>query len=219
MEPIAKIKALQEMAGIEADGVASSTTWLHIYYLLFNSVPYDLNVDSLIKAIQQKIHVRADGYPWVKTWDALYDLLIEGEFELEDSDIVMDPINEQMLTKLTAEVIPFAKELIRLSAKKGIHVRLLDKFTDSNFGLSFYVGIYEKNEDNELVYVDKSIHYNKVARLGEFIGLTYNYNEKIFNSLPRFEVVPAWAVRMSEGEMVQELNRRKLQNLKLLSIF
>jgi len=218
MEYTDKIKALQQKAGIEADGVASSKTWLHIYYLLFSSVPYDINVDSIIKVIQQKINVRADGYPWTKTWDVLYELLIV-ESCADDFANFSDPENEKILSMMSPEARPFAKELIYLSARKGIHIRIIDKSIDSNFGLSFYVGIFEMNKKGELVYVDKSPNYAQVAKLGEFIGLTYDQNSRVFNNFPKFEIVPAWSIRMNEEEVKEELSRRKMQNLKLLAIF
>ncbi|WP_316783484.1 hypothetical protein [Pedobacter frigiditerrae] len=211
-----KIKALQKKAGIEIDGVASSKTWLHIYYLLFSSIPYDINVESIIKAIQQKVNVRADGYPWAKTWDALYSLLID---EAEEINVLSDPENEKMLSKMTPEVMPFAKELIYLAARKGIHIRIIDKSIESNFGLSFYVGIFEKNKKGEFAYVDKSPNYAKVAKLGEFIGLTYDNESRVFNSFPKFEIVPAWALKMNDEEVKRELGRRKTENLRLLAIF
>lgn len=218
MELSDKIRALQQKAGVEADGLASSKTWLHIYYLLFSSIPYDINTDSIIKAIQQKINVRADGYPWTKTWDVLYDILID-EVEIDNLVIFIDPENEKMLSAMAPEVVPFAKELIYLSAKKGIHIRIIDKSIDSNFGLSFYVGIFEKDKNGELTYIDNSPNYTKVAKLGESIGLTYDYNSRVFNSFPKFKIIPAWALKMNEEEVTEELNRRKTGNLKLLAIF
>ena len=225
-----KIKALQSKAGIEADGVASAKTWLHVYYLLFNSVPYDLNTELLIKAIQNKIHVRTDGYPWDKTWDTLYDLLVDNKVENEIVESELDPQNAEMLAKMPEEVIPFAKELISMAARKGICIRLMDKSKkqktpkkklayQAKFGLSFYVGVFEKNKKGVFVHVEKSPDYAKIGKLGEFIGLTYDHNTKYFNSPPKFEIVPAWAVKMSETEMVQELHRRKTENIKLLAIF
>jgi hypothetical protein len=107
-----KIKALQEKAGIEVDGIASSKTWLNIYYLLFNSLPYNINVNAIIKAIQEKIEVRADGYPWAKTWDALYQLLITDEqSEVKDDILSINQHNEIALNNMTKEVVPFAKRI------------------------------------------------------------------------------------------------------------
>lgn len=224
-----KIKALQEKAGIEKDGVASSKTWLHVYYLLFNSVPYDLNTEILIKNIQHKLNLRFDAYVWDKTWDALYDLLIGEDAETEITPIEIEESNSVMLQTMPKEVVLFAKELIYLAAKNGIIICLMDKpkkqkafknkkVACSNFGLSFYVGVFEKNNKGKLVHVEDSPSYAKVAKLGASIGLTYNHESKYFKSSQMFDVVPAWAVRLNETEMVQELSRRKMENINLLAI-
>ena len=224
-----KIKALQEKAGIETDGVASSKTWLHVYYLLFNSVPYDLNTEILIKNIQHKLNVRHDAYVWDKTWDALYDLLIEQDVETEITPAEVEQSNMVMLNTMSKEVVLFAKELIYLAAKNGICIRLMDKpkkqkqfknkkIANSNFGLSFYVGVFEKNTKGKLVHVENSPSYAKVAKLGASIGLTYNHESKYFKSSQKFDIVPAWAVRLNDTEMVQELSRRKMENINLLAI-
>lgn len=222
-----KIKALQLKAGIEADGVASSKTWLNIYYLLFNCLPYDINMNSLIKAIQQKIDVRADGYPWAKTWDTLYDLLIDNEVPVDREALSIEAYNDSILQTLSKEVLPFAKELINLATAKGIAVRLMNcicedtkpkKAVDHNFGLTFGVGIFEKNESGELVFKDSSPLYVLLAQLGESIGLTWAGDKKTFTSQPHFHLRPAWAATMKESEMLQELNRRKAANINLLAI-
>lgn len=224
-----KIKALQEKAGIEADGVASSKTWLYVYYLLFNSVPYDLNTEILIKNIQHRLNIRYDAHVWNKTWDALYDLLIEKDLDQETMPFEVEQSNTLMLNTMSKEVVLFAKELIKLAAKNGICIRLMDKpkkkisnknkkIACSNFGLSFYVGVFEKNNKGKLVHVENSASYAKVVKLGASIGLTYNHESKYFNSSQKFDIVPAWAVRLSETEMVQELSRRKMENINLLAI-
>lgn len=226
MEFTDKIKALQYKAGIEADGVASSKTWLNIYYLLFNSLPYDLNVSSLIKAIQEKIDVRADGHPWPKTWDALYNLLIEEETVEIDQNLSDHEYNETILQGMTKEMVPFAKELIHIAAANQINIRLVNTVCDDNFqpsvngsdfGLTFGVGIFERNKNGELICIEDQLRYAEVAKLGESIGLTWAGNKKTFTSLPYFELRPAWAVKMKESEMIEELSRRKGANMSLLA--
>ncbi len=227
MDSTDKIKALQLKAGIEADGVASSKTWLNIYYLLFNCLPYDININSLIKAIQQKIDVRADGYPWAKTWDVLYDLLIEDEPSVDEEALSIEAYNTSILQTLSKEVLPFAHELINLATAKGLSIRLMNcicedtkqkKAAENNFGLTFGVGIFEKDENGELIYQDNSPLYVLLAQLGESIGLTWAGDRKTFTSQPHFHLRPAWAATMKESEMLQELSRRKAANINLLAI-
>jgi len=221
-----KIKALQEKAGIEADGVASSKTWLNIYYLLFNSLPYNINVSAIIKAIQEKIEVRADGYPWTRTWDALYQLLIVDEQnEVVDDLVSIEQHNENVLNTMTKEVVPFAKELIQLATAQGIYVRLISNGAskrkptkgNENFGLTFGVAIVERNATGELVDKDQSPLYEEVAKLGESIGLTWTRDLKTFTSQQHFQLRPAWAVAMKESDMLKELERRKQHNLNFLA--
>ncbi|TKC08375.1 M15 family metallopeptidase [Pedobacter polaris] len=233
MEHIDKIKALQAKAGIEADGIVSSKTWLNIHYLLFGSLPYDINIDSIIKSIQKKIKVRIDGYPWHKTWDILYDLLIV-KAEKSDVNKSIDLHNEEMLDNLPEEVVPFAKELITLAADHGITIRITNNtknkfvpkdsnFTGNegnysiyNFGLAFDVKILEKSVADEPE--SDSPHYEKIAKLGESIGLTWTGNKKAYTTATDFVLRPAWAVRMKEVDMVKELCRRKKENINLLAI-
>lgn len=230
-----KIKALQAKAGIEADSIVSSKTWLNIYYLLFGTLPYDLNIDSIIKAIQKRINVRADGYPWYKTWDVLYELLIVNE---KNNHAQIDEHNKAILEQMTKEVVPFAKELINLASDQGINIRianetdrkidlnthnLIDLLTDTegsynNFGLTFEVKILEKTEDGEKITEPNSPVYMKIAQLGESIGLTWAGNKKAFKQATNFILRPAWAVKMKEVEMVKELCRRKRENINLLAI-
>lgn len=223
-----KIKSIQHKAGVEQSGIASTKTWINIYSLVFTSAPHQNSVAAIIKAIQEKLYVKANGKPTAKTWDALYDFLVGTETVKCDKGIT-DPHNEIILQNMTRELAPFAKELIRLANAQGIHIRLINCegndsptqrcLCDHHFGLSFEIWIFDKTSTGEFIYNDNSPLYNKVAKLGESIGLTWAGNRKTFTSnLPYFELRPAWAVTMNENEMVQELRRRKKENLSLLAI-
>lgn len=224
-----KIKALQLKAGIEADGIASSKTWIALYHLLCASIPYDINVNAVIKSIQAKLNVRVSGQATTKTWDALYQVLVVGQ-DVDDQIVSADPTNEIILKSMTKEVVPFAKELIRLAADKGIYIRLMENTADDelksqvnesaqlNFGLVFVVGIYEQLPSGEYLYKEQSPLYAEVAKLGESIGLTWARDKKTFSNLSRFELRPAWAVQMKEKDMIKELSRRREENISLLAI-
>ncbi len=239
MDCSAKIKTIQQIANVKADGIAASRTWIAIYHLLYSSVPYDLNVESMIKAIQQKIGIRVTGYASPRTWALLHDYFVENNVVNRHSHCI-DPHNEIILKSMTKEVVPFAKELIHLAAIEGIHIRLMSNTDDDaignrplqsgfsanqegencdhNFGLVFDIGIYEETSNGTYVYMEESPLYATVASLGESIGLTWAGEHKTFTSLPHFELRPAWAVRMKENEMVKELCRRKRENINLLAI-
>ncbi|MDQ7949032.1 MAG: hypothetical protein REI78_09885 [Pedobacter sp.] len=228
-----KIKAVQQSVGVEADGIAASKTWIAIYHQLFASVPYDLNIESIIKAVQQKIKVRVNGQASSRTWDALYYHLVPQE-QVEEKSCIEEH-NEIILQSMTKEVVPFALELIRLAAIENIYIKLmacaaqrgnafgLSKHTATDqgqldFGLVFDIGIYEKMESGAYVYRDISPLYTRVAKIGNSIGLTCAADQKTFTSIPQFELRPAWAVRMKEMDMIKELCRRKKENINLLAI-
>lgn len=230
MDTIDKIKALQAKAGIEADGIVNSTIWLNIYYLLFRSIPYDINTRSIIKAIEKKIGVRVDGYPWHKVWDVLYDELVVNN---NVTELSIDNENRQILNTMPKEVVPFVKELICLAANHGINVKITNEKvkedksgymlnvakeepTIYNFGLAFNVTILPtpatENTEEEITL------YTKVAKLGESIGLTCVNGKNKITDVANFILRPAWAVRMKENEMIQELERRRKDDVNLLSI-
>jgi len=152
-----------------------------------------------------------------------------------------DAYNEIIFEKMPREVVPFAKELIHIAANQGICLRLIankeekqaqkakkhqlarhifmdaqSNFSNCNFGLAFDIGIFEKATTGELIFKDQSPLYAKVAQLGESIGLTCG-NKSNMTQVPHFELRPAWAVRMKESEMIQELYRRKKENINLLA--
>jgi peptidoglycan LD-endopeptidase CwlK len=219
-----KIKAIQQSAGVDDDGIATSKTWIAIYHLLHDSVPYNLNIGPIIKAVQRKIMVRESGHASPRTWDVLFNYLMD--HHLLRSKPIVDPQNEIAIQRMAKEVAPFAKELVRLSAAAGIHVRLNNGFADDatprkstqNFGLVFEIGVYERTITGEYLYQDYSPQYELVAKIGESIGLTWAGDKKVFTHHPFFELRPAWAVRMKEGEMMAELCRRKKENINLLAI-
>lgn len=233
METIDKIKALQAKAGIEADGVVSSTIWLNIYYLLFKSIPYDINNRSIIKAIEKKIGVRVDGYPWHKVWDVLYDQLVVNDV---NHGVAIDDDNQKILKTMPKEVVPFVKELIFLAENHGISVKIAKNLnaqteqpeseyalsdakkeqTIYNFGLAFNVTIVPEPSVSNTE--EKITHYTKVAKLGESIGLTCLNSKNAISNVANFILRPAWAVRMKENEMLQELERRRREDINLLSI-
>lgn len=217
-----KIKALQTKAGIEADGIASSKTWIAIYHLLCESIPYDINTSAVIKAIQAKLDIRVSGQPTPRTWDALYHTLIKKNQESAGCKNIGDPLNEVFLKSMTKEVVPFAIELIRLAAEKDIHIRLMDHAADdalkTDFGLVFVVGIFEKLPNGDYLYKEQSPLYAELAQLGESIGLTWARDKKTFSSFSSFELRPAWAVQMKETDMIKELGRRRKENISLLAL-
>ncbi|WP_199137490.1 hypothetical protein [Pedobacter sp. ASV12] len=206
----ALIKAIQQKLQIQADGKPSAKTLDRAYVAIFGS---EADTESL------------EEYQYALAQEPQQDLY-----------------NETILKKMPKEVVPFAKELIHIAADQGICLRLINalkaedqpkerkhqlsqhifidaqsNFSNCNFGLAFDMGIFEKNTTGELVFKDQSPLYAKVAQLGESIGLTCASANKNSTAVPHFELRPAWAVRMKESEMIQELYRRKKENINLLA--
>ena len=139
---------------------------------------------------------------------------------------LLDPHNEDMLSTMNKELAPFAKELICLAQAQGISIRLLSGVTINethkcgmySFGLTFDIGVFDQNSSGELIYNGNVLLYANVAKLAASIGLTWAADQKTFSQQSRFELRPAWALRMSDNEMLNELKRRKDANLNLLAI-
>lgn len=206
------IRAIQQKLQIEADGKPSAATLDRAYAAIFGG-----------EAVcgHEEVH--------------------EYTFAQEQQE---DLYNESILKKMPKEVVPFAKELIHIAANQGICLRLINtaeseeqkevkerkhrlsrhlfidaqsNFSSCNFGLAFDIGIFERNTTGELIFKDQSPLYATVAQLGESIGLTCASSHKNSTAVPHFELRPAWAVRMKESEMIQELYRRKKENINLLA--
>jgi peptidoglycan L-alanyl-D-glutamate endopeptidase CwlK len=205
--------------------------WMNIYHLLFASSPSENNINLMIKTVQQKLKVKEKGKPGIKTWRALYQLITGNSSTVfKRDDTTIDSHNETILQDMTKEIVPFAKELIHLAAEQGIYVRLITglaqkemdnsetSFSIHNFGLAFDIGIFSQNVSGEFIYNGDMLVYANVSKLAESIGLIWAADRKNFTNLSRFELRPAWSLRMSEGDMVKELYRRKESGLNLLAI-
>ena len=186
----------------------------------------ETTVDDMIKKVQHRLTLKVK--PGIKTWKALCKLIIgEGRTATQKSKNVLDSHNNDMLSTLNKELVPFAKELIYLAQSQGINIRLLSgvgfneisKSSLYSFGLTFDIGVFDQNSSGELIYNGNILLYANVAKLAASIGLTWAANQKTFSNQSRFELRPAWALRLSEKEMLIELKRRKEANLSLLAIY
>lgn len=212
---------------LEATLIAEPMAWIGIYNVLFAALPTDLQINSVVKAVQQKLKVKANGIPGPKTWDALNQLLLYNkEMITQKNMIALDPHNEAALNRMTAEVIPFAKELIQLAAAQNIHIHLLSRSTKGmesvhslrHFGLAFDIEIFEKTDVGDYIHNDDSPLYAEVARLGESIGFFWAGSHKSPAMPWHFELRPAWGIHMTDSEILAELHQRQLANINLLAI-
>jgi len=200
---------------------------LNIYNLFFASLSAETTVDSMIKDVQHRINLKEKGKPGLKTWKTLCKLIIgNGRTATQKSTAELDPHNEVMLGEMKKELAPFAKELIYLAEEQGISLRLLSgvsfheepELTMYKLGMTFDIGIFDQTSSGELIYNGNVLLYANVAKLAESIGLTWAADQKTFSHQSRFELRPAWALRLTEKEMLNELQRRKEANINLLSM-
>ena len=185
----------------------------------------ETTIDDMIKKVQHRLTLKVK--PGIKTWKALCKLIIgEGRTATQKTKIVLDSHNEDMLSTMAKELAPFAKELIYLAQAQGISIRLLSgvainetpKYSMYSFGLTFDIGVFDQTSSGELIYNGNILLYANVAKLAATIGLTWAADQKTFSQQSRFELRPAWALWMSDNEMLNELKRRKDANLNLLAI-
>ncbi|MGF1923606.1 MAG: hypothetical protein ACQUHE_05465 [Bacteroidia bacterium] len=198
-----------------------------IYHALFASMSTQTNVDQMIKEVQERVGFYKKRKPGPKTWKALCRLIIgEGLTATQKNKASLDPHNEEMISNMGKEIAPFAKELICLAQEQGINIRLLGgvNFNEEpacsmyGFGLTFDIGIFDQTASGELIYNGNILLYANVAKLAESIGLTWAADQKTFSHQSRFELRPGWALRMSEKDMLKEIQRRKDANLNLLAM-
>ncbi|RZK41408.1 MAG: hypothetical protein EOO90_11465 [Pedobacter sp.] len=210
----------------EGSGITISP-WLGIYNMLFASRSAEKVLDGLMGRIQHELNFNERDKDSIKSLKMLCKKLIgDNRTAAKKCNEPLDAHNEIMLSKMSKELMPFAKELIYLAKDQGIHVRLLsgvDKESQSvrsvcDFGLGFDIGVFDLTASGDLIYNGNVLMYANIAKLAESIGLTWAVNQRTFMHQSRFELRPAWAFRMNENEMFNELKRRQEANLNLLAI-
>lgn len=230
-----KIKVLQHKAGDEENKL-NPVAWIGIYALLFNSFPTNTDVKEVIKAVQERVNVKPSGKPSTQTWHAIHQLAIAKTGH--NTTQPLDSFNQAVLKGMTSEVVPFATELIYLAIAEGIEVRIINKkhkplhtratweankantatTVINSFGLCFDVAIFEKNEAGLLKHQENATLGQKIIKLAQSIGLTVSQQQNPAAQFLHFEIRPAWAVHLTEQEMLAELWRRKDAGINLLAI-
>jgi peptidoglycan L-alanyl-D-glutamate endopeptidase CwlK len=76
-------------------------------------------------------------------------------------------------------------------------------FSNHNFGIAFDIGLFERNE-----YLGESPMYKAVGTLGVELGLEWGGNWKTIVDQPHYQFRPAWAVDLTERQMLAELRDR-----------
>lgn len=228
-----KMKVLQHKA-TEENNDTNSIAWIGIYALLFNTLPTNTNVKEVIKAVQQKVNVTPNGNPNPQTWDAIHQMAATKNINKTQ----LDPYNQAVLKGMTSEVVPFATELIALAVANGLTLKIINKRSAqlhtrkswenskvngtnsaiTSFGLCFDVAIFEQNEAGLLIHQQEATVGQKIIKLAQSIGLSTPKAQNPDAQFLHFEIRPAWAVQLTDVEMLTELWRRKEAGIDLLAI-
>lgn len=212
---------LKSNSSLEFALTTQPQAWIGIYNILFSALPLDTGLKPVVKAIQKRINVKADGKAGPRTFMALNQLLLDQKHMMsQQNSYPLDPDNEIALSQMNQEMVPFVKELIRLCAMQNIHIRILnrpfDKMEDGSFDLAIAIEIFEKIEIGNYIHKDDSPLYAKVAKLAESIGFFWGGHDHPAKPW-YFELKPAWSLQLSKNEVIEELRRRKSENINLLT--
>jgi len=76
-------------------------------------------------------------------------------------------------------------------------------YSNHNFGIAFDIGVFEGS-----AYLAESVKYKAVGALGMDLGLEWGGSWKTIVDQPHFQLRPAWALTLSERDMLAELRVR-----------
>lgn len=188
----------------------------------------------MIAAVQKKLGVQVDGRAGPETWGAIYAHIVKptvaGKPPGEAIEAV-DARSEKNIGTLLPEVQPMARALVQKAALNGIRIKVISGlrtyaeqdelyargrtkpgpkvtnarggYSNHNFGIAFDVGVFEGQK-----YLPESVKYKAVGVLGTDMGLEWGGSWKTIVDQPHFELRPAWAVDLTEREMLAELRER-----------
>jgi len=193
-----------------------------------------MKIEEIISAVQSSLGVEVDGRAGTETWGAIYERIVgpmtDGTPVASSIDLV-DPRSEKVISTLLPEVQPIARALVQKAALGGIRIKIISGFrtyaeqdalyaqgrtaagnvvtnaragySNHNFGIAFDVGVFEGN-----TYLGESPKYKAVGVIGMDLGLEWGGNWKTLVDQPHFQLRPAWAMDMTEKQMLAELRVR-----------
>lgn len=193
-----------------------------------------MTLEEMIAAIQKKLGVQVDGRAGPETWGAIYAHIVKPTIHRAPPAQALEPVDarsEKQIATLLPEVQPMARALVHKAAQNGIQIKIISalrtyeeqealyakgrtapgpKVTNSrggysnhNFGLAFDIGVFEGSK-----YLPESVKYKAVGVLGMELGLEWGGNWKTIVDQPHFQLRPAWALDLTEKEMLAELRDR-----------
>ena len=187
-----------------------------------------MKVEQMISAVQARLGVQVDGRAGPQTWGAIYEHIVGRTAHRIDA---VDKRSEKSIATLLPEVRPIARALVHTAASTGIRIKIISGlrtyaeqdalfakgrtrpgrrvtnarggFSNHNFGIAFDIGVFEGSR-----YLPESPKYNAVGTLGVGLGLEWGGNWKSFVDAAHFQLRPAWALDMTERNMLARLRER-----------
>lgn len=208
---------------VENDMHVTESALVSIYRLMTSSSLEETTTEEMINAVKKQFNFKEKKS---KAWKTLRKLIIgEAKTATQRSRYSLDGYNEEMLLEMNKELAPFVKEFLLLAREQEIKVRIMAMpeqnrkrpVSLSDFGLGFDIGVFEESLSGDLIYVGNILQYEKLARIAESIGLSQTA-EKVPVNFSRFELRPAWALRLTDEQMFVELKRRKKIKMNFLSM-
>lgn len=193
-----------------------------------------MQISEMIEAIQRVLGVQVDGRAGPETWGAIYAALVK----TTNADELIKPVmacvderSEKNIATLLPEVQPLARALVQKAAANGIQIKVISGlrscaeqdalyakgrtepgervtnvrggYSNHNFGIAFDIGVFSGNK-----YLSESPKYKAVGVLGMELGLEWGGNWTTIVDQPHFQLRPAWAAELAEGEMLAQLRER-----------
>ena len=184
----------------------------------------------MISAVQARLGVQVDGRAGPQTWGAVYERIVGPAATGAEIDPV-DKRSERFIATLLTEVRPVARTLVHKAAAAGVRIKVISGlrtyaeqdalhakgrtrpgrrvtnarggFSNHNFGIAFDIGVFEGSR-----YLPESPKYHAVGTLGVELGLEWGGNWKSFVDAAHFQLRPAWALDMTERNMLARLRER-----------
>lgn len=200
-----------------------------------------MEIQKMIEAVQKVLNVQVDGKAGPETWGAIYKALVPpvGAEVTEAAPLQalapVDARSEKNIATLLPEVQPVARALVQKAAASGIQIKVISGFrtyaeqealyaqgrtvpgkkvtnakagySNHNFGIAFDIGVFSGTK-----YLPDSPQYKAVGVLGMDLGLEWGGNWTSVVDQPHFQLRPAWALSMTEKEMLVGLRQRVADN-------
>lgn len=193
-----------------------------------------MRIEEMIATVQAKLGIDVDGRAGPQTWGAIYERLVGKKIDGQSPAQAIAPVDarsEKAIATLLPQVQPMARALVQKAAAAGINIRIISGlrtyaeqdalyaqgrtapgsvvtnarggYSNHNFGIAFDIGVFEGNR-----YLGDSPKYKAVGVLGMDLGLEWGGNWKTIVDQPHYQLRPAWAMDLTERQMLAEMRAR-----------